>query len=78
MGGYAWALKGGEEAAEHFCQANKINPRQISEALCKQEKIRKALSRGAQLDAAAGRAAAAEAFPAHGLKTISPRSFKVS
>ncbi|CAK0873782.1 unnamed protein product [Prorocentrum cordatum] len=33
MGGYAWAAAdGGEEAADRFCAANRLNPRQMAEA----------------------------------------------
>eukprot|EP00928_Gymnodinium_smaydae_P012466 TRINITY_DN14516_c1_g1_i2.p1 TRINITY_DN14516_c1_g1~~TRINITY_DN14516_c1_g1_i2.p1 ORF type:complete len:1400 (+),score=439.30 TRINITY_DN14516_c1_g1_i2:441-4202(+) len=32
MGGYAWAVAAGEEAAERFCHDSRVNARQISEA----------------------------------------------
>ncbi|CAK9036107.1 unnamed protein product [Durusdinium trenchii] len=45
MGGYAWAARGGDEAAEAFCQKNKINPRQMAEAHSLMQQLAELLQR---------------------------------
>ncbi|CAE7435576.1 DHX37 [Symbiodinium sp. CCMP2456] len=45
MGGYAWAARGGETAAESFCQQNKINPRQMAEAHSLMQQLAELLQR---------------------------------
>jgi len=50
MGGYSWAVQAGEEAAEQFCQANRVNHRQISEAHSLMQQLGELLKRRLALE----------------------------
>ncbi|CAL1142390.1 unnamed protein product [Cladocopium goreaui] len=52
MGGYAWAARGGDEAADSFCQKNRINPRQMAEAHSLMQQLAELLQRRLQLASA--------------------------
>lgn len=45
MGGYAWAASSSDEEAERFCQQNKVNPRQVSEAHSLMQQLGELLSK---------------------------------
>lgn len=51
MGGYAWAVCSGEEAAEAFCKANRVNFRNIGEAHSLMQQLAELLTRRLALDA---------------------------
>jgi len=51
MGGYSWAFADCEEAAEEFCQSNRVNARQISEAHSLMQQLATLLQRRLSLEA---------------------------
>merc|ERR1712226_1834110 len=50
MGGYAWAISTGERQAERFCQENRANPRQMSEAHSLMQQLGSLLRRKVSLE----------------------------
>eukprot|EP00927_Polykrikos_kofoidii_P034413 TRINITY_DN29210_c0_g1_i1.p1 TRINITY_DN29210_c0_g1~~TRINITY_DN29210_c0_g1_i1.p1 ORF type:complete len:1369 (-),score=352.93 TRINITY_DN29210_c0_g1_i1:131-4192(-) len=50
MGGYAWALDAGEDAADDFCKSNRINPRNVSEAYSLMQQLGTLLHKRLSLD----------------------------
>eukprot|EP00931_Biecheleriopsis_adriatica_P017434 TRINITY_DN12523_c0_g2_i3.p1 TRINITY_DN12523_c0_g2~~TRINITY_DN12523_c0_g2_i3.p1 ORF type:complete len:1318 (+),score=361.79 TRINITY_DN12523_c0_g2_i3:45-3998(+) len=52
MGGYAWAARGGEDAADDFCRQNKINSRQMAEAHSLMQQLAELLQRRLSLESA--------------------------
>jgi len=51
MGGYAWAVRSGDEVAEAFCRANRVNGRNIGEAHSLMQQLGALLKRRLSLDA---------------------------